>query len=119
MPASSRRRERLCTDIRQNEADHFDAVRLLARVQSRLGCHHEALASNDTALAIRPDDADARNRRGDVLRQLHRFEEALAALAIRPGMAEAHNNRGLILKQQHRLQEALESFGKAQELAPD
>jgi hypothetical protein len=114
--------ERLCAEIDPNDADHFGAARLLARVQSRLGRHHEALATYDMALAMRPDDAEALNRRGEVLRQLNRLEEALAscarAIANSPGMAEAYNNRGLILEELRRLPEALESFGKAQELAP-
>jgi tetratricopeptide (TPR) repeat protein len=114
--------ERLCAKIHQDEAEHFDAARLLARVQCRLGRYHEALASFDAALAIRPDDAEALNRRGDVLRQLNRLEEALAsceaALAISPGMAAAYNSRGLILEDLRRLPEALESFCKAQELTP-
>jgi len=114
--------ERLCAAIHQDEAEHLDAIRLLARVQCRLGRHHEALASYDTALAMRPDDAEALSRRGEVLRQLNRLEEALAsceaALAISPGMAEAYNNRGLILEELRRLPEALESFLKAQEIAP-
>src|ERR1700738_2035370 len=87
--------ERLCAEIHQNEADHFGAARLLACVQCRLGRHREALASYDMALAMRPDDAEAPNRRGDALRQLNRLNEALAscerAIAISPGMAEAYN----------------------------
>jgi Flp pilus assembly protein TadD len=114
--------ERLCAEIHQNEADHFGAARLLACVQCRLGRHREALASYDMALAMRPDDAEALNRRGDALRQLNRLNEALAscerAIAISPGMAEAYNNRGLILEELRHLPEALESFCKAQELAP-
>jgi hypothetical protein len=44
--------ERFCAEIHRNEAGYFDAACLLARVQSRLGRPHEALASCDMALAI-------------------------------------------------------------------
>ena len=46
----------------------------------------KALASYDRAIALRPDYADAHNNRGQVLRELMRYDEALAsydrALAI-------------------------------------
>jgi TPR repeat/Tetratricopeptide repeat len=115
--------EQLCATILQVETDRFDATRLLAIIQYRLGRHNEALARYDRAFAIRPDDADALNRRSDALRQLNRFEEALAscdqALALCPDLAEAHNNRGVILKELRRFSDALASFAKAQQLAPD
>jgi tetratricopeptide (TPR) repeat protein len=99
--------ERQCAAIHQDEAEHVDAVRLLAHVQCRLGRHRESLASYDMVLAMRPDDAEALNGRGEVLRQLNRLEEALAscerAIAVSPGMAEAHNSRGLILEELRRL----------------
>ena len=71
----------------------------------------------DSALAIRPDDAEALSGRGDVLRELKRLDEALAsydkAITLKPDHADAWNNRGLALWELKRLDEALVSFDKA------
>src|SRR5262249_20516254 len=80
--------ERLCRTIVGAKADFFDALHLLAVVQTRLGRLKDALASYDQALAMRPDDAAALSNRGLALHELKRFDEALAsydrALALRP-----------------------------------
>ena len=45
-----------------------------------------------------PDIAEAHSNRGNVLKELKRYDEALAsydrALVLRPDYAEAHSNRG-------------------------
>ena len=47
---------------------------------------------------MRPDYAEALSNRGNTLKELKRFEEALAsydrALTVRPDYAEALSNRG-------------------------
>ena len=54
----------------------------------------EAVASFDRAIALKPAYSDAFSNRGIVLRQLHRFDEALAdfasAIAASPSNPEAH-----------------------------
>jgi hypothetical protein len=59
----------------------------------------EALASYDSALAVRPNYPEALCNRGVTLHEMRRFDEALAsyaqALAARPDYAEAHFNEGL------------------------
>ena len=71
---------------------------------------------------MRPDYAEALSNRGTTLRELKRFEEALAsydrALKVRPDFAEAHNNLGAALMQLGRLSEAGAAFERAVELAP-
>ena len=83
----------------------------------------EALASYDKAIALKPDDAEAHNNRGNALRDLKRPEEALAsfdkAIALKPDYAEAHNDRGNALLHLKRPAEALTSFDKAITLKPD
>jgi Tfp pilus assembly protein PilF len=59
--------EQLCQQITNAKPDHFDAVHLLAVVQSNLGKKHLALASYDRALAVRPDYAEALFNRGVTL----------------------------------------------------
>jgi tetratricopeptide (TPR) repeat protein len=109
--------EQLCQQITNAKPDHFDAVHLLAVVQSNLGKKHLALASYDRALAVRPDYAEALFNRGVTLHELKRFEEALAsydrALTVRADYAEVLSNRGLALHELKRFEEALASYDRA------
>jgi tetratricopeptide (TPR) repeat protein len=115
--------ERMCIGILEGAADHFDAARLLAVVQYRLGRRKETLASYERMLAIRPDYAEAHNNRGVVLHDLRRPHEALTsynrALELHPDYAEALNNRGVILQELTRLGEALASYDRALTIRPD
>ena len=56
--------EQLCQRIIAIKRNFFDALHLVAVVQSRLGKKDEALASFDRALKVRPDFADALYNRG-------------------------------------------------------
>jgi protein O-GlcNAc transferase len=61
--------------------------------------------------------------RGVTLKELKRFEEALAsydrALTLRPDYAEALSNRGVTLHELRRFEEALASYDRALTLQPD
>ena len=46
--------ERLCRRIIAIKADHFDALHMLAIVQSRLGRKEESLSAFDRALTLQP-----------------------------------------------------------------
>src|SRR5215470_761734 len=115
--------ERLCHAIIATKRDFFEALHLLAIVQTKLGCSHDALASYDRALTIRPDHPPTLNNRGSTLGELKRFEEALAsydrALALHPDFPEALSNRGNILRELKRFEEALASYDRALTLQPD
>ena len=56
--------ERICREILGVKADDFNALHLLAIVQSRRGLHAEAEENYARALAVRPDHAEAHCRRG-------------------------------------------------------
>jgi tetratricopeptide (TPR) repeat protein len=88
--------EQMCQQIINAKCDLFDAIHLLAVVQSRLGKKDAALASYDRALKVQPDYPQALRNRGVTLRVLKRFEEALAsydrALALQPDYTEALSN---------------------------
>ena len=109
--------EQICQQIVSAKSDFFDALHLLAVIQSRLGKKDTALASYDRALTVRPDFAEALYNRGVTLQELKRFEEALAsydrALAVRPDYAEALYNRGVTLQELKRFEEALASYDRA------
>ena len=68
--------EQLCQQIVAARQDVFDALHLLALVQSLLGKKETAVASFDRALKVRPDYAEALSNRGltlsgnDLLAQL-------------------------------------------------
>jgi len=115
--------ETICQQIISAESNFFDALHLLAIVQTSLGKLNQALVSYDRALVVRPDDADVLNNRGNALKKLRRFNEALAsydqALSKRPDFAEALNNRGVTLNELGRFDEALANFDRACTLRPD
>src|SRR5215470_451465 len=115
--------ERLCRTIIAAKPDFFDALHLLAVVETKLGRLNDALTSYDRALAVRPDYAEALSNRGATLDELRRFEDALAsydqALRVRPNFAEALSNRGLTLHELKRFDEALSSYDQALAVRPD
>ncbi|HEU0216219.1 MAG TPA: tetratricopeptide repeat protein, partial [Stellaceae bacterium] len=88
-----------------------------------LGRLGESLASQERALAIKPDLGEALSGHGSALLALGRRAEALAsyerALAVRPDHAEAHYNRGVALGLLRRPEEALASYDRALALEPD
>ena len=71
--------EHLCQQIIKANPDLSDALHLLAVVQSSLGKKESALASYDRALAVRPHYAEVHYNRGNTLKELTRFEEAVAS----------------------------------------
>jgi protein O-GlcNAc transferase len=115
--------EQLCQQIIDAKSDVFDALHLLAVVQSSMGKCETALASFDRALKVRPDVAEALFNRGNTLHDLKRFEEALAsydlALKAQPNYAKAAHNRGITMRELRRFEEALASYDRALTLRPD
>jgi protein O-GlcNAc transferase len=115
--------EELCQRIVAAKHNFFDALHVLAVVQSRLGKKDEALASYDRALKVRPDHAEVLYNRGITLQDLSRWDEALAsydrALKVRPDYAEALSNRANTLQELNRLDEALASHDRALKVRPD
>jgi tetratricopeptide (TPR) repeat protein len=102
---------------------HFDSMHLLGVVNFQRGDYALAIRQIDAALKIRPDVADAYNNRGNALKKLGRFEEALAsynqAIAFKPDDAASFNNRGSVFKDLRQLEEAATDFDSAIALKPD
>jgi tetratricopeptide (TPR) repeat protein len=115
--------ERLCQRIITAEHNCFDALHILAVVQSRLGKKEEALASYDRALQLRPDYTEMLYNLGITLHELKRPEEALAsydrALLGRPDYTEARYARANALRDLKRLDEALTSYDRVLQARPD
>jgi protein O-GlcNAc transferase len=115
--------ERLCRAIITAKPDVFEALYLLAIVQTTLGRTHEALTSYARALAIRPDHFETLGNRSALLQELKRLDEALASwdktLAVKPDDVVALTNRGSVLLLLKRYNEALASYEKTIALNPD
>lgn len=83
----------------------------------------DALPALRRATELLPDDADAHNNLGNLLRNLRQFEDAAAscrrALALRPDYAEAHSNLANALKDLGQLDAALASYCRAVQCKPD
>src|SRR5262245_13626109 len=109
--------EQLCHTMIAAKHDFFEALRLLAVVQTRLGHLKDALTGYDQALTMRPGHAEVLNNRGFTLHELKRFDEALAsydkAIALKPDFAVAYHNRGNALKDLKRNEEALANYNRA------
>jgi tetratricopeptide (TPR) repeat protein len=90
---------------------------------AKQGRFDEAVAYLHTALALRPDWAEAQSDLGIVLLNQGKLEEAAAclrhALSLKPDLVLAHNSLGIVLAKQDKLDEALASFRKALALRPD
>ena len=89
----------------------------------RQGRLQEALDGYDKILSLRPDYAEVHLNRGNVLKDLQRYDEALdsygRALALRPDYAEAYSDRGYALQDLRRYAEALANYDKAISIKPD
>ena len=74
------------------------------------------------ALSIDNTNASVYNKRGNVLKELNRAEDALAsydkAIEFKPDYLDAYSNRGLVLKELENLEDSLASFEKAIDFDP-
>ncbi len=98
---------------------------LTAPVQAKFqqGYASQPLAAQHTAGEANQDYAGACYKRATALKDLRRFDEALAgfdeAIALQPAYAEAYNGRGIVLANLNCLDDAVASFAKAIALKPD
>lgn len=82
-----------------------------------------AVMLHDMAIAMAPDYFESYNNRGNALKTLQRYDEALesfaAAIALKPDYFEAHLNRGIVLRLVMRFDEALDAIGTALHYSPN
>ncbi len=82
----------------------------------------EALAACNQALQIDPSFVEAYKAKGDVLRDIERYEEALSAyervIALMPSYMQAWYEKGDILRKLSRSEEAVAAFEKVIEIDP-
>ena len=115
--------EKLALSITQDYPKHPFAWKALGAVLQSMGRKSEAVAANQEAVALSPQDAEAHSNLGNTLQEIDRLEEAEAsynqAIALKPDYAEAHNNLGVTLHELRRLEEAEASYNQAIALNPD
>jgi len=115
--------EKLATTISQEFPKHQFSWKVLGAVLGATGKQSKALDANQKAVALSPQDAEARNNFGISLQKLGRLEDAEAsyrkATALKADFAEAHSNLGNTLKELGRLDEAEASYTQAIALKPD
>ena len=110
--------------FKAREIDHLDPspLRLLAVVAAMEFEFHDALILIDQVIELDPENAIAYSNRGNILKELGKYEEALHALDIAiqlaPAYAEAYCNKGNVLQELHRYEEALAWYDKAFTLNP-
>jgi tetratricopeptide (TPR) repeat protein len=99
-----------------------DVLRFLSVVAALQYDHENALILIDQCIVIAPSNGIAHSNRGNILKELERYDEALIALdkslALSPNYAEAYNNKGNVLQALHRYENALPWYDKAISLAP-
>jgi len=82
--------------------------------------YEEAEKEYRVAIRINPNDAEAHNNLGILLKNLKHYEEAekeyREAIRINPNYAEAHNNLGVLLYDLRRYEEAEKELLKTKEL---
>lgn len=97
-------------------------LRLMAVVAAMTYELHEALILIDQALRLDPNDGIANSNRGNILKELGRYEEALAALdnaiKLAPTYVEAYSNMGNVLQELYRYEDALEWYDRAIAINP-
>src|SRR5215831_11755290 len=71
--------EAIYRQIIKTQPGHFHALHNLGIVHAQRGYYAEAVHQFELALKANPDSAEAHNNRGSALKDLNRFDEALAS----------------------------------------
>ena len=110
--------------IKAREVDSRDPnpLRLMAVIAAMEFKFSEALNLIEEAIRLEPNNGIAHSNRGNVLKELGRYDEALNALDIAiklsPAYSEAYNNRGNVLQEMNLYEESLGWYDKAIALHP-
>ena len=101
----------------------LDLWNLMGASAAQIGQLEKAALAFQKAIALRPDDADIHNNKGNVLKDQGKLEEAIAsynkAIVLKSDHADAYNNMGVVFQTQGKLDEAIEAYNKALLFRPD
>ncbi|MGA7804652.1 tetratricopeptide repeat protein [Bradyrhizobium sp.] len=113
--------EWLARAIRQEARPEYLAS--LGSVLQQQQRHDEALKALDTAVKLRPDDAELWRQMGNLLAEQQRLPEAVLslqhALKLDPRNVNAANRCGIVLHELGRFEEAAACFARCDELLPN
>ena len=113
----------LLNKARTLDQNNPDVLRFLSVLAAKQFNYVDALDLIDRVIALTPDNAIANSNRGNILKELNRFEEALESLdrgiKLDPSYVEAYSNKGNVLQDLHRYDEAIEWYDRAIALKPN
>lgn len=113
----------LLNRVRTLDKNNPDALRFLSVVAAMQFNYISALELIDQVIVLTPGNAIAHSNRGNILKELNRFEEALAsldkAIQLDPTYSEAYSNKGNVLQDLYRYDAALEWYDQAIALQPN
>jgi predicted O-linked N-acetylglucosamine transferase (SPINDLY family) len=114
--------EQLYRRILQAQPKNYDCLHMLGIIAFQRRDYAEAVRLIDIVVKHNPKFDAAHNNRGNALKEMKRFDEALAsydrAIVLKPDNFDALNNRGVVLYELRRLEEALASYDRAIALKP-
>ena len=115
--------ENLCKDILKKESNHFKAnffLGILSAINKKFDVAKQLLYK---ATEIEPDNSDAHNNLGNVLKQIgekHKAKDCYEkAIQIQPNNAPLHNNLGTVLEELGEHQKAKSCYEKAIQIQPN
>ena len=115
--------ERLCHQILERDATHFNALNLLGTIYAQVSNYSQSLHYFERAAALNMAHAPFYNNYGLVLAHLRRFQHAIEsydkAIAIQADYPLALNNRGVVLANVNDHANATLSYEQALRLKPD
>jgi protein O-GlcNAc transferase len=115
--------KRIYEEILARRPKHFDALHLLGVIACQTRDLNRGEELIGRAIKLEPGNALAHLNRGNALKDLKRFDEAVAcynrAIALKPDLVEAYSNRGNALYYLKRFDEAVASYDKTIALRPD
>ena len=113
----------LCLQVLSKQPDDIEVCLLLAEIDVAQGDRDHAMELYSKVIELRPDQALAYYKRGNLLRDRDQLEPALAdydrAITLNPRYAYALCNRGVVLTRLNRQKAALESYDQALAISPD
>ena len=115
--------EKLCKDILKKESNHFKAnffLGILSAINKKFDIAKHLL---NKATEIEPNNSDAQNNLGNVLKQIGDYKKAKdcyeKAIEIQPNNAPLHNNLGSVLEKLGDYQKAKNCYDKAIQIQPN
>jgi len=107
----------LYSKVLRNQKNDPQLLFMLGTAYVQIGKIELGVEHLKKSIFLKPDNAFAQSNLGNALKDLKRYDDALAsydkAIKINPSYADIHNNRGSVLNNLKRYNEAIASYDKA------